>query len=255
MQKQYTQKAAKVLDLAKKQAKKLKHSYIGSEHILLALLVEGTSVAAKVLEENNVNRDIMVAKISPNQKANTSQAGGTWDKGVPTVFQHILSKLDTKIKLNSTYSDVTFNLKSIDLLNVDTKNTYTQGVDANIEPKAAGWGTPSEPEELNVFTGVMEVNSTTAQDITENGYTILMPQTFTAATEKIKIVYDITTSYAGTDVTETVTETKDLSAIYSSSWEAGKAYTLTITLGLNEILWDPAVENWATGTAGTWDIN
>lgn len=63
MQKQYTQKAAKVLDVAKKQAKKLKHSYIGSEHILLALLVEGTSVAAKVLEENNVNRDMLLSSM------------------------------------------------------------------------------------------------------------------------------------------------------------------------------------------------
>ena len=63
MHKQYTDKAAKVLDIAKKQAKKLKHSYVGSEHILLALLIEGTSVAAKVLAENKVERSLILNAI------------------------------------------------------------------------------------------------------------------------------------------------------------------------------------------------
>lgn len=206
----------------------------------------------------NVNRDIMVAKIAADKKANEGpMTGATWVAGVPTVFQHILSKLDTKIKLADDYGTAaTFALKSIDLLAVDTKNTYTQGVAATVEPKASGWGTPSEPEVLNVFNGTMDVTEETAQDITENGYTILMPQTFTASTKKIKIVYEITTDYTGTDVTETVTVVEDLQDIYAAGWEPGKAYTLTITLGLNEILWDPAVQNWeTTGTDGTWEIN
>lgn len=201
------------------------------------------------------NRDIQVAKIAADQKENTT-AAGSWADGVPTVFQHILSKIDTKIKLDKAYgSAAAFNLKSINLLSVDTKNTYTQGVDATTEPKAAGWGTPTVPANLNVFSGDMVVNSIADQDISENGYYILMPQTFTAGTEKIQIVYEVTTNYAGTPVTETVTVTKDLSAIYTSNWVAGSAYTLTITLGLNEILWDPAVEVWDTGTDGSWNIN
>lgn len=208
-----------------------------------------------ITETANKNRDIMVAKIAADKRANETATGGTWADGVPTVFQHILSSFDTKIKLNDTYTGVTFNLKSIDLLNVDTKNTYTQGVDATKEPKSYGWGTPSEPETLSIYSGPMEVNSTSEQNIVETGYTILMPQTFAASTEQIKIVYDVVTHYAGTEVTETVTVVKDLVDMYTSGWAAGSAYTLTITLGLNEILWDPAVENWATGTAGTWDIN
>ena len=71
----------------------------------------------------------------------------------------------------------------------------------------------------------------------------------------MQITYDIVTTYTGTPVTETVTVSKKLSEIFTTpaSWEAGKKYTLTITLSMNEILWDPAVADWASGT-GTWGI-
>jgi hypothetical protein len=81
-----------------------------------------------------------------------------------------------------------------------------------------------------------------------------MPQEFTADTEQIKIVYEVTTKYAGTEVTEIVTVVKDLDAIYTTDWVAGSAYTLTITLGLDQILWDPAVEDWTAGSSYDWAI-
>lgn len=63
MQKQYTEKANKAIDIAKKQAKKLKHTYIGSEHILIGMIEEGTSVAAKVLESNGVEKEALLELI------------------------------------------------------------------------------------------------------------------------------------------------------------------------------------------------
>jgi hypothetical protein len=69
----------------------------------------------------------------------------------------------------------------------------------------------------------------------------------------MQITYDIITEYTGSEVTETVTVSKKLSEIFGASWVAGTKYTLTITLGMTEILWDPAVENWATGT-GSWSM-
>ena len=50
----YTKKAAQALRLALSQASELGHTYIGSEHLLLGLLQEGTGVAYTVLTENNV---------------------------------------------------------------------------------------------------------------------------------------------------------------------------------------------------------
>lgn len=56
----YTEKAKKVLNIAKRIAKKLKHSYIGSEHILIGLIEEGTSVGARVLEANGVDKESLL---------------------------------------------------------------------------------------------------------------------------------------------------------------------------------------------------
>src|ERR687892_552172 len=46
----YTPRVKKVLALAGKEAKALNHSYVGTEHILLGLLREGEGVAARVLK-------------------------------------------------------------------------------------------------------------------------------------------------------------------------------------------------------------
>src|SRR5436190_22624413 len=46
----YTPRAKKELALARKEAKALNHSYVGTEHILLGLLREGEGVAARVLK-------------------------------------------------------------------------------------------------------------------------------------------------------------------------------------------------------------
>ena len=53
----FTEKAANALNLAMEAARELGHNYIGSEHILIGLLREGSGVAAKVLEQNNVAAD------------------------------------------------------------------------------------------------------------------------------------------------------------------------------------------------------
>jgi ATP-dependent Clp protease ATP-binding subunit ClpC len=51
----FTEKAAAALNLALESARGLGHNYVGSEHILLGLLKEGNGVAAKVLEQNNID--------------------------------------------------------------------------------------------------------------------------------------------------------------------------------------------------------
>ena len=48
MQSHYTDKAKSALSFAEKSAKSLKQGYVGTEHILLGLLKEGTGVAARV---------------------------------------------------------------------------------------------------------------------------------------------------------------------------------------------------------------
>lgn len=55
MQGRFTQSAIKVLKLAQYEAKHLKHRHVGTEHILLGLLHEGTNVAAKALSSIGID--------------------------------------------------------------------------------------------------------------------------------------------------------------------------------------------------------
>lgn len=70
MQKPYTEKAKKAMELAGKSSKMMHHNYIGTEHLLLGLLKEGSGVAAKVLmsmgvEENKI-MDLIESLIAPS---------------------------------------------------------------------------------------------------------------------------------------------------------------------------------------------
>ncbi len=69
MRKGYTKMAQQVLDLASKESKKLKHGYVGTEHILLGLLAVEDSVAAIVLKTAEVEpykvRSMIEELISP----------------------------------------------------------------------------------------------------------------------------------------------------------------------------------------------
>jgi len=51
----FTERARKVIILAKEEAKRFNHDYIGTEHILLGLIREGEGVAAAVLEKMGVS--------------------------------------------------------------------------------------------------------------------------------------------------------------------------------------------------------
>jgi len=51
----FTERARKVILLAKEEAKRFNHDYIGTEHILLGLLREGEGVAAVVLQKMGLN--------------------------------------------------------------------------------------------------------------------------------------------------------------------------------------------------------
>jgi ATP-dependent Clp protease ATP-binding subunit ClpA len=53
----FTPRAKKVLELALREALRLRHGYIGTEHILLGLVREGEGVAAQILVERGVPLD------------------------------------------------------------------------------------------------------------------------------------------------------------------------------------------------------
>src|SRR6266568_4978639 len=59
MYERFTDRARKVMQLANQEAQRFNHEYIGTEHILLGLIQEGSGVAANVLK----NLDIDLRKV------------------------------------------------------------------------------------------------------------------------------------------------------------------------------------------------
>jgi len=70
MVERYTTQARIAINLAIEASQELSHSYVGTEHLLIGLIQEGTGVAAKVLLENGVNEEkvmnLIDQLISPN---------------------------------------------------------------------------------------------------------------------------------------------------------------------------------------------
>lgn len=212
----------------------------------------------------NKNVDFLVAEVAKDKKANTSdhedELSHTWAKGVPTVFKHALSKLVFKVvtvkggaEYNYTSDNVTFTVKSIKLKGVNNKLAYSQDWQTGNTASLHTWTNPDpavEIEEVPVFTGTyVATNTATALTPATGNYSIVIPQSFDAD-DVLEIIYEIKTEFiSGKPVTETVTiSDKKLSEVYTAKWEPGKEYTLTIKLGIDEVLWDPDIQPWEPGT-------
>ncbi len=59
----FTERVRKVLAMARDEADRLHHEYVGTEHLLLALLREGEGVGAHVLQSLDVTLDEMIQRI------------------------------------------------------------------------------------------------------------------------------------------------------------------------------------------------
>ena len=69
----FTPRSKKVLELALREARSLRHNYIGTEHVLLALARENEGVASRVLDELGADsatiRGRLLAQLSPDGSA------------------------------------------------------------------------------------------------------------------------------------------------------------------------------------------
>ena len=59
----FTNRAKQVIKLAKKEAQRLNHNYLGTEHVLLGLLKLGQGIAVNVLRNFNLDYDILRAEV------------------------------------------------------------------------------------------------------------------------------------------------------------------------------------------------
>ena len=85
----YTPRAKKVIELSMDEARKLGHSYVGTEHILLGLIREGEGVAARVLNNLGVSlnkaRQQVLQLLGSNEATSGHQGGASANANTPTL--------------------------------------------------------------------------------------------------------------------------------------------------------------------------
>ncbi|GAB7387328.1 ATP-dependent protease ATP-binding subunit ClpC [Bacillaceae bacterium] len=85
----YTPRAKKVIELSMDEARKLGHTYVGTEHILLGLIREGEGVAARVLNNLGVSlnkaRQQVLHLLGSNEAMSPNQSGHAAAANTPTL--------------------------------------------------------------------------------------------------------------------------------------------------------------------------
>lgn len=190
--------------------------------------------------EQNRDVDFLVAVVAKNQTENTDPKTH-FHVGVPTLFRHRLSNVAFTIKAAEAYANKTFTLKSITLMGVTKTADYIQAPFAT-----EAWNGHTTTDIAFCNTDVPFSNSEVIPAAKQSFY---IPQTL-LADQKVVIVYEIKTDNGTSDhAVETVTVEKKLNELFPNSWEMGKKYSCAITVSLDEILWDPAVQPWEVGTS------
>lgn len=193
---------------------------------------EGAGVQGHIELMDNKNTDFLVAEIAADKTANENQYVFN---GVPTLFKHKLSRVACTVKKAADYADKKFELKEINFLKVATYGTYAQ-----LPTDGFNAGTVKNDQ---IYTNAVQEITTTAAAVTAEDVVIYMPQTFADATAKIQVKYTVTTTVGTGSVVENCVKEISIKDKFAE-WAMGKKYIFNLTFALDEITWDPAVENW-----------
>lgn len=220
---------------------------------------DGITVLGYNAASDNKNVDFMVADVAANRKENVV----TYEtSGVPTLFRHQLCQVKYKINLNHAYTAVKFYVKSVEFKGIYQVADYTQlhetsswynykAADPDADKDSYPYASSKKPSDEWPYVGGTDKTlwrPTDSEVQTAGDQYYFIPQGLTDATMTIE--YKIVTTLPGeVETTQNITKTIDLnkdtnSLFYPKGWEKNKIYTINITLGLDEILWDPAVQDW-----------
>ena len=205
----------------------------------------------------NMYVDFMTAIPVTNAKFKDKNGDGTEDnlESVPTVFKHQMAQIVFTIKLNNAYSGITFTL-----INITLNDLYDRGKVVNGQMLVADNATADK--DFQIYPALVKTepdgapNLSTAENnkqlSTTEYYTqavTMIPQPiFKTATEgqndAVSRTFTVEYTISGNGVaTETVTKTIAL-ANTNTSWVANKKYIYNLTIGMNEIIFNPSVIEW-----------
>ena len=217
--------------------------------------------------KNHQKTDLMVAEKIANQTGNTSNAGGSWAQGVPTVFHHMLAQIvainfqtvvnalanPVVVKDYANQHDGTSGHeyqagdKQFVVTDVYFEKFFEQGTlsaGASQTWNSTGSVTDSYTWYSNTSDPAKFIGGVCTP---RNNYYLVLPQTFDE-NAKLHVKYEIHTY---TSASEHATEKMDASVALkdlNTSWVMNKKYTYTLNIDLDRIYWDPLVTEWTTGT-------
>lgn len=210
---------------------------------------------------SNKNVDLLVADVAANKHGNENLY--TYS-GVPTLFRHKLSYVIFKVKTQKAYVGKEFALKSIKFVGLGSKASYDQKANDGTDPvynTVGEWATPTATADQVYFNATTPVVFTDTDFVLETAATAsvdqkyYLPQALTAVTPgagvagSIEVVYTIKTTEGTAVSTETVTRYISAKSMFADDLKINKKYTCTLTFSLDEITWDPAVQDWDPVTA------
>lgn len=213
---------------------------------------------------SNKNVDLLVADVAANKTGNENLY--TYS-GVPTLFRHKLSYVIFKVKTKEAYAGKEFALNSIKFVDLGSKASYDQKANDVTGPAyntVGEWATPTATADQVYFNATTPVVFTNADFVLETDATAktsvdqkyYLPQALSAVATpgagvagSIEVVYTIKTKEGTAVSTETVTRYISAKSMFADDLKINKKYTCTLTFSLDEITWDPAVQDWENVTA------
>ena len=188
--------------------------------------------------------DFIVADITADQTKNQDRKYYT--VGVPTLFKHKLSSLTFTAETDEDYSaSKRFLINSITITNLAKTGNYQQG---EVIKTTNPWcWTAVDKWTVNGTYNAVYYNNTTGMEVTNTLQNVkgeqyyYIPQTFDE-TEVIEIHYQILD--VKSNVTEDVVIKIPIKNVIETAFKVGTIYTINLRFHLDEILWDPAVEDW-----------
>ena len=178
---------------------------------------------------------------------NDDDSGAYKYDGVDITFKHALSYIVFNVMTTADYSATTkFRLNTITLSGVYTTGTFKQkATDPWTEDTSGATGeyvAYTNDSGLEFGKSAVEAPAAATKEI------ILLPQALAEGKQKITINYKISTD-DGAHWIDQVQEV-DIKNATVAAWEMGKKYTYTLSIGMQEILLDPAVTDWAETVGG-----
>lgn len=200
---------------------------------------------------DNPDKDFMVAVPAVDQKGNTTNASGSAQNGVPTVFRHKLARVCVKAALEETPADKTKTyavIKSVKITNIYTTGSYASDV----------WkADKTTASDMVVSSSDKTIDSSTLTTLTSGGYGILvLPQNHRLKASQPQLVIEYQEYKDGSlvaDCTGSGAYKIKLADLASYSWDPNKyiTYIISFNTALKPIRFTTDTEDWGTGSGDT----